>query len=271
MLSSDSEARPLSGLSAADLVFEMPVTPNGITRLMAVYQCHEPKEIGSIRSSRGDFIPLVQGLNALYAHWGGERDALTLLDGGITDNVDAMKYEGTTFTRKNGIARPHNGFTTLELVRERAQKLGYTASSSIAPYPRAKAKPERNLGALVTEAGVQWPQGMDVRFAYDGTSNNYARFRGGKPEIDSLTGEQVRASVVIILTTDSRFLYDQYLSVRTTGSGVARIFQDGKRIDGRWNKAAAEDMLTFTDSGGSAIALSPGPIWILYDAPLSGL
>src|SRR3954464_8538388 len=32
MLTSDPEARPLSGLEQADMVFEMPVTPNGITR-----------------------------------------------------------------------------------------------------------------------------------------------------------------------------------------------------------------------------------------------
>src|SRR3989344_2659590 len=50
MLAGDREARPLSSLSQADMVFEMPVAPTGITRFMAVYQCNEPNEIGSIRS-----------------------------------------------------------------------------------------------------------------------------------------------------------------------------------------------------------------------------
>src|SRR5438093_338635 len=45
MLSSDREARPLSGIGAADLVFEMPVVENGFTRMMAVYQCGKPKEL----------------------------------------------------------------------------------------------------------------------------------------------------------------------------------------------------------------------------------
>src|SRR3989344_6469508 len=57
MLSSDKEARPLSGISQADIVFEMPVLDIGFTRIMAVYKCAYPKEVGSIRSSRMDFVP----------------------------------------------------------------------------------------------------------------------------------------------------------------------------------------------------------------------
>src|SRR3989344_2427674 len=65
MLSSDPETRPLSGIGAADLVFEMPVTDGGVTRMMTVFQCEQPKEIGSIRSARSDFIPWVHGLGAV--------------------------------------------------------------------------------------------------------------------------------------------------------------------------------------------------------------
>lgn len=268
MLSSDAVARPLSGLAAADMVFEMPVTPNGITRLMAVFQCTDPKEVGSIRSARGPFIPLVQGLNAIYAHWGGERDALAQLNAHIVDNVDALLYEGSTYYRKAGIPKPHNGFTTLQLVRERADDLGYSASSSLAPYPHAKANPNSNLGSLVTEAGVQWPQRMDVSFHYDAASDTYLRWRGGTPEMDATTNTQVSASVVIIVQTDAKFLYDQYISVRVTGTGTATIYQDGKRIDATWRKDAPTSMLTFVDEQGNQIPFTPGKIWVLIDAPL---
>src|SRR3989338_6889489 len=73
MMASDPIARPLSGIGQADVVIEMPVTPNGITRMMAVFQCEESAEIGSVRSAREDFLPLVASFGALYAHWGGER------------------------------------------------------------------------------------------------------------------------------------------------------------------------------------------------------
>jgi len=268
MLASDPEARPLTGIGEADMVFEMPVTPNGITRLMAVFQCAEPREIGSIRSSRGSFIPLVQGLHAIYAHWGGERDALTELNAHVVDNIDALAYEGTTYYRKPKIPRPHNGFTTLALLRERASNLGYSASSSLTPYPHGTAQPEHNLGSLVTEAAVSWPQGMDVSFRYDSASNTYFRWRGGTPETDLTTGRQVSASVIVIMKTDATFLYDQYISVRVIGSGSATIFQDGKRFTATWKKDEPTSMLTFTDGQGRPIPFTPGTIWVLIDAPL---
>lgn len=268
MIASDPEARPLSGIGQADMVFEMPVTPNGITRMMAVYQCADPKEIGSIRSARQDFIPLAQGVDAIFAHWGGERDALDELNAHAIDNVDALLYEGTTFYRKKGIPRPHNGFTTLSLVRERAEQLGYRASTSMPAYPHVTSNAGRNLGTLSDIVVVPWPQGMDVRFSYDQASRTYARWRGGTPEIDTATGQQVRTSVVVVMKTTATFLRDQYISVRTVGTGEATIWQGGRSISGLWKKLTATGALSFTDSQGKDIPLEPGTIWVLIDAPL---
>src|SRR3989344_4899837 len=122
MMASDPIARPLSGISQADIIVEMPVTLNGITRIMAIFQCEpfgnaqggESFEIGSIRSAREDFLTFVTNFNAIYAHWGGEAGALKKLDNGILDNIDAMKYEGTVLYRKNSVPKPHNGFSTLD-------------------------------------------------------------------------------------------------------------------------------------------------------------
>lgn len=268
MLASDPEARPLSGIGAADMVFEMPVTPNGITRMMAVYQCGEPTEIGSIRSARSDFIPLAQGVDAILAHWGGEHDALAALNGHIIDNIDALAYEGSTFYRKERIPRPHNGFTTPTLLRERADLFGYRASTSLLPYLRTSDAPARTTSPLGDTASVSWPQNMDVRFTYDPSRNAYARWRGGEPEIDALTKRQVYAQVVVLVHTDASFVRDQYIRVRTLGKGVATLWQGGRRISALWHKERASDMLTFTDAAGAPIPLEPGVLWVLIDAPL---
>lgn len=268
MLSSDAEARPLSAIGQADMVFEMPVTPNGITRMMAVYQCTQPRELGSIRSARGDFIPLAQGLDAILVHWGGEKDALTSLNNGVIDNIDALKYEGTTFFRKSGIARPHNGFTTSELLWERIEKLGYRATSSSDPYLHQSLSGDRNLGSLTTIVEQAWPQGMNVRFTYDPSTNTYLRERGKKPEYDASTSSQVRVSVVVTMYTKATFLHDQYIHVETLGSGVATIWQRGQRMSALWKKERPTDPLLFTDSKGSRISFEPGTIWVLIDAPL---
>ena len=268
MLASDSEARPLSGIGQADMVFEMPVTPNGITRMMAVYQCGQPREVGSIRSARMEFLPLAQGLDAIYAHWGGEHEALALLSGGLLDNVDALRYEGTVYYRKPKIARPHNGFTTIEALREKADELAYASSSSFTPYRHTDQSPERNLASLATEVTVAWPQGFGVKFTYDAETNRYLRERGGTPEIDALDGAQVSASVVVVMRTEASPDYGQYIHVRTTGEGVATIYQGGRRTEARWKKPAAKDMLVFVDGRDQQIPLTPGTIWVLVEAPL---
>ena len=145
MLAGDIEAQPLSGLSEADMVFEMPVTDNGVTRIMAVFQCQWPEEIGSVRSSRIDFIPLAQGLGAIYAHWGGEREALNQLNGKVVDNIDAMKYDGTIFYRKKGAKPPHNGFTSGELLKKVIGDLRYDFKKSTLAYLHQSQKEEINL------------------------------------------------------------------------------------------------------------------------------
>jgi hypothetical protein len=268
MISSDPEARPLSGIGEADMVIEMPVTPDGITRMMAVFQCQTPKEIGSIRSARGSFIPLAQGLDVIYAHWGGERDVEAALNSHVIDNVNGLIYDGTTFYRKKGVPAPHDGFSTLSLIRAKAAQLGYTASVSLTPYPHTTTTPEPNLGDLSPVVSISWPQGMDVTFHYDTSTHTYLRWRGGTPEIDATTGQQVHTSVVIVMQTDAMFLYDQYISVRVLGQGPATIYQNGRSISAIWQKNTATGMLSFVDASGNPVALAPGPLWIDITAPL---
>lgn len=266
MLASDPEARPLSGIRAADLVIEAPVTPNGITRFMAVFQCREPSEVGSIRSARATFIPLAQGLQAIYAHWGGERDVLARLDAGIIDNVDALAYEGTVYYRKSSIPRPHNGFTTLELVREQADKLGYVATASLAPYRHVSDIPSRNLGSIADTILVPGPPEMEVEFQYDTATMMYQRWRGGNPEIDREDGLQVAPAVVILMEAEVEQTYDQYLDLRTIGEGDAVIYQQGRSVTARWQKLSAEASLRFTDADGQAVPFAPGQIWIIIQS-----
>ena len=260
MMASDPIARPLSGISQADIVVEMPVTPNGITRMMAVFQCEEPEEIGSIRSAREDFLTFVKGLGALYAHWGGERETLNKLDSGILDNIDAMKYEGTVFYRKSSITRPHNGFTTIELLEGKAKDLGYETNGTFTGYQRAEEKPDRNLSNIVETITVNYETPYDVKWTYDSGSNTYKRARGGEAEIDANTGRQVETSIIVVMRTTSRILNIDYISVDTVGEGEAEFYQNGVRMSGKWKNVA--DDLRFYDANSQEIKFIPGKMWI---------
>jgi len=266
MMASDPVARPLSGIGQAAMVIEMPVTdqPNQVTRMMAVFQCAEPQEIGSIRSAREPFIPLAQGLTALYAHWGGEHGALEQLNAGVIDNIDALKYDGSTYYRKPEIRKPHNGFTTLALLRDRVKSLGDSLTNTFTGYTHRSAGNQRNISNIIETITIPYDEPYDVRWQYDRATKLYKRFRNNTPETDKITGEQILTANVIVLETTAQPLGDQYLAVKVIGQGEATLYQEGARLNGTWKKEDAASILRFVDSQNRDIALVPGTIWIEY-------
>lgn len=72
MIENHEEARPQSGLSKADIIYES-VVEGGITRFMAVFYCGVAKNtlVAPVRSARTFFLPWVLEYNALYNHVGG--------------------------------------------------------------------------------------------------------------------------------------------------------------------------------------------------------
>lgn len=266
MMPSDPETIPLSGIGQADLVVEMPVTPNGVTRFMMLFQCQTPKEIGSVRSARDDFVPLAAAFKSIYAHWGGEHSALNRLNRHILDNVDALKYEGTVYYRKQNVPMPHNGFTTLDRVIGKAKDLGYDLNLNFSGYPHLSQTPKKNLGNLVDKVEINYPYPYNILWQYSQTSHTYKRTRGGAPETDKNTGAQAEASVIVKMKTTSRILreYDQYVVVKTTGSGEAEIYQGENMEQGTWEKdpSSLVSKLYFYNSDGKEIAFVPGTIWI---------
>lgn len=260
MMASDPVARPLSGISQADIVIEMPVTPNGITRMMAIFQCEEPEEIGSIRSARDDFLTLADSFGALYAHWGGEAEALKKLNNGILDNINAMKYEGSVFYRKSSIPKPHNGFTTIKLFTDKAKDLGYELNDTFSGYVRGEERSERSLSNIVESVSIDYESPYDVKWVYDADLAIYKRIRGGTAEIDENTGKQVETSIIVLMHTVSGVINLDYITVKTVGEGEAEFYQNGIRISGSWKNIAND--LKFYDTDGQEIKFIPGKMWI---------
>ena len=272
MLAEDPITRPLSGVAAADMVIEMPVITGSITRMMAVFQCDLPDEIGSVRSARHDFIPLALGLDAIYAHWGGSHFALDKLDEGIIDNLDALKDPYAAFFRKNGIEAPHNGFTSADRLINAAEKSDYSLEDKFSGYPHledAKAKIQQKGKIIITYGGP-----YRVYYEYNPTENTYKRWRDENREIDKNNGNQAEASVVVIMRAESRMIEPpNYNEVQIEGTGEATIYQNGEEIKGSWEKRGiySNSKLTFFDTSGKEIKFTPGKIWIEVVEPYQNI
>ena len=117
------DARPQSGLAAADIVYEM-VAEGNVTRFLAVYQSELPDTIGPVRSARDYFVEIAEGLDAFYVAHGYSPEAKRLLNANVVDNINGMNYDGTLFKRSRNRVAPHNSYITAEHIREGAKLVG---------------------------------------------------------------------------------------------------------------------------------------------------
>lgn len=270
MLAEDKEARPLSAISAADLVIEMPVVTGSITRIMAIFICEDPKEIGSIRSLRHDFIPLALGYDAIVAHWGGSHFSLEELDNGVIDSLDAMVNYYNSFYRKKWISAPHNGFTNMENMLNASSKLGYRLKSEFEGYkftenPKSQILNPKQSQSLKLQnpkltIGYRFP--YNILYEYDYKTNSYMRWRGGEAEVDALTNTQVSVKNIAVMRTQSRQIGGGYNDVDVIGSGEAMVYMNGEEIKGTWRKRSDADVLRFFDEFDNEIDFIAGKIWV---------
>ena len=266
MLATDAINRPLSGISQADVVIEMPVITGGITRLMAIYGCETPEQIGSVRSARHDYIPLALGFDAIYAHWGGSHFAYDQLNKKIIENIDAMINPYNSFYRTTDLEPPYNGFTSLDLLINAAKKLGYSLENKFAGYPHlenSKSKLQNpNTGGKLT---IGYGGEFRVSYSYNKSENVYQRYRNNLRETDKNNGNQVEVSVVVVMRAESHMIEEpNYNEVDVQGEGEAKVYQNGEEIKGIWRKTGnyTNSKLTFLDSNAKEIKFAPGKIWI---------
>lgn len=274
MEAGDVSTRPLSGLSEADLVVEMPAITASITRLMGIYLCNSPKDIGSIRSTRHDYITLAKGFDAMLAHWGGSHFALDMLQNKNTvPDLDAMNNPGNAFYRKDSIPAPDNGFATYQGLWNAAEKLGYRLENNFEGYPHQEeaVESERAKGGAL-RVGFAGPYG--VNYTYDSKTNSYLRTWGDKEDIDKNNGQRLAPKNVVVMFAVSRQIEGQYNDVDVEGEGEMHAFFNGKEIVGKWIKekkncvignelvCITDSKLKFLDESGAEVKFIPGQIWL---------
>jgi hypothetical protein len=282
MLSGDAIARPLSGISEADMVFEMPVITGSITRFMAVFICRDPIEIGSVRSARHDFVYLAKSLDAMYAHWGGSHFALDLLKQHTVDNIDALPNPTGAYWRKDSAPAPHNGFTSMTRLLKAAKFLQYrlegkapayphvgdeaaTVSSSVATSVKAQAgKTISSTSVPANSFDIGYAGEFRVRYEYDASKQAYLRLRGGIAERDKNSGSSIYVKNVVVMRAESKQIEGQYNDVTLEGEGEAVLYRGGVEFMGKWSreKNNPSAKLTFLDMDNNEMKFDKGNIWV---------
>lgn len=256
------DARPLSGISRANLVYET-LAEGGITRLMAFYAAgNSAEEIGPVRSARLYFMDWAEEYGALYAHSGGSPEALAAMP--KYDILDLNEFSnGQYFWRSKTRYAPHNLYTSVEnLNKAFTAKEGETKKDfdawqfkdevELDGRPSEERRIKINFSTKTYEAGWQ----------YDRDSNDYLRYEAGSIQQDR-DGSEVRAkNVVVQFAKITSIDAIDRKKIGTVGGGEAIVFQDGLRIDGTWEKGEKGGRTKFYDSSGVQIKFNPGVTWV---------
>ncbi len=289
MIENSQDARPQSGLTSADVVFEA-VAEGGITRFMALFYCDVQDEdvtLAPIRSARTYFINLASGFNRpMYVHVGGANlegpaNALgQLSDYGWTGENDINQFSVgyPTFIRDynripgKDIATEHTMTTSTEKLWEVATKRGWTNIDPTTDDDWSEDYTGWKFVDAEAGSGSQnisysfWSglPAFDVSWKYDAASGKYLRSNGGEASKDLETGDPLAFTNVIVMFVDEEGPIDELkhmmYDVISKGDGI--LFSGGEATEIKWSKKSRESELEFTTKSGQELEIPRGKIWI---------
>jgi len=291
MIENHEEARPQSGLARADVIYEA-VAEGGITRFLAIFYCGAAAknlEMAPVRSARTYFLDWVSEYDALYNHVGGagrcndptvDERAKALCQIGEYGIKDLDQF-GISFPDcyrnpdrlDHPVATEHQMVCLSDNLYEIAEKRDWTnvdkkGTSWDKNFSQWKFKKdaEEDDRAESFSAEFNFWKGYKeylVNWKYDKISNSYLRSTGGQTHMD-FEGEQLRAKNIVVQFSKETGPVDEHVHLlyQTKGEGKALVFQDGKAIQGTWEKEKRTSRTKFYNSSGKEIEFNRGQIWI---------
>lgn len=264
MINNHTQARPQTGLSKADMVFEI-LAEGKITRFLALFQSEKPDVAGPVRSAREYYFELANGYNALYIYHGAAGFINDMIINRGIDNLNGSYYDndGHLFKREAFRQSPHNSYLQFGAVYDVAEEEGYDITATYEPLPFLT---EDELNALQGENAdhveiVYSNNPMEiVEFDYDEASGKYARFNDREQTVELETGEPIMVDNVFIVETDHEIIDDAgRRAIDLESGGNAYLIQKGQMQKLQWEN---KDGRIIPVKDGQPVGFVPGKTWI---------
>jgi len=260
------DARPQTGLNAADVVWEE-VVEGGITRFVAVYHSNLPAEIGPVRSVRPMDPAIVAPLHGVFAASGGQA---AYVDAVVDAGMQVLTFDAGDdgFYRIDSRKAPHNVYASpLTLIGQAdsthlAAPTGQFAFAAPGAQPAVAVTgtPAATLG--LTLSGVSHPQ-----WTWSGPDGKWIRAEGTTPSVEA-DGTPMRATNVVVLrvdviTTDGRDPAGNPVpETLLQGRGEALVASAGRTMPVTWVKDSVAEPLVLLGADGNPVQLTPGNTWV---------
>lgn len=269
-------ARPQSGLSRADLVFEYYIE-DYMTRFTAIFYGQDAERIGPVRSGRFFDEHLLRMYHAYLIFKGADKRVFdTWKESPDLHPFLVVAGSGTCpwyCVMKTGHDDYNSYFFNSRLFQEYLDRTGKdNAPQSLRPsyfytVPPASLLTGEQIFTRFSRVSYHYWQ-------YDPLSMRYLRYQETEdtgedmPEVytaltDALTGEQVAANNLVILFAAYTFAdiwqeEDEVFHVELTDAGRAFVFRDGLAYEALWHRTDRDQPLLLTDLNGEPLPLKPG-------------
>ncbi len=263
MIDNQYDARPQSGLSEFDIVYEI-LAEGYITRYLGIIGTSQPEHIGPVRSSRDYFIRRALEYDPYYVHVGGSTQAYAYLENQVVANIDGMKRGWPTFWRENHRIPPHNTYASYDGIIHAAEQFGYSNSSG---YEGLNFYEEdTNIkGDDATSIRLEYIDTYVPSYKYNEEKKQYDRYINGEALLDETSEKQIYAkSIIVQFTKTNKIPNDPLLKIEVemVGEGEGFYISNGKKQDITWKKQSDRSVTRFFAENGSELVLNPGKIWI---------
>ena len=258
------DARPQAGIEGADVVYEEPVE-GGITRFIVLFQCHDSKRVGPVRSARFTDVDILPqyGTQTLFGFAGGAPPVeQRIQDSGLNDvNFQQPKAE-QAYLRDPNREAPHDLYTSTGGL--------YRAGGTDGGKPVEVLQFSDDLPATAKKAKaveLDFSPTADVFWTYAKGRDLWVRsYDTGPADLEIGHPITARNVVVQVITLKDTGIVDAAGNpspeVVATGTGKCLVFRGGKVVRGTWSRPKLSDLTTYTDNKGDEIELAPGTTWI---------
>lgn len=275
-LGNTKTALPQTGISKADVFFEVEAE-GGITRFLPIFTDYESiPRIGPVRSARSFFNNLAASLDAPIAHCGGSERGINgyydLTGSKISDwaHIDQFangKYFYRDKDRKSsGYAYEHTLFITgaklLEVVNQKKYR-----DITVTDYGYQFAEDEdlQINGTAATKITVSFLGKKTSTFEYDPATGLYAMSQYNRKLVDGDTNSQMTFKNLIVLYAAQTKKHDgtysrSYYDLLTSGDGYFAV--NGQIVPIKWSRDEVKEAFTYTLEDGTPITMGVGTCYV---------
>lgn len=256
-------ARPQTGLTAADIVFEEPVE-GGVTRYVAVFQCHSAASVGPIRSARNIDIGILGQLGQpLLAHVGGIQPVIDNIVASPIKDFEVGDYT-TIIQHPAGRYAPYDTYTSTTDVWH------MRPTADMAPEPLFTYSRTVPPGTAVTSVSIPFSFYSPVGWRWSASKGAFLRYYKSTPDRLSNGVQNAATNVVVQFVNvtygpwveNTQGALEVQANLYTDASGTALVFRNGEEIPAQWSRSTLAQPTSFTTTTGTPLTLDPGTMWV---------